>query len=151
MSTPPNQPVPDQFSDVIALVDAADSWQELLTTAMSLARRESARLRLLILPSADNNARLLEVRAELQNLDIRTLPFGVQCTIAADPIENALADTLQETPQPLVLLRTTSAAVVNASVNSAVTNLSSPASFTSVLHDWPSTDPSLRLFVKDKR
>lgn len=147
MSILPNRPAPEEFSDVIALVDDADSWPELLPPALSLARRESARLRLLILPSADNNSRVDEVRAELQRHDIRTLPAGVQCTPTQDSLHQTLVDTLQDTPRPLLLLRSAAAEANCDTVSIVVASLLSPT--TAAEHDSSHTiNSELRLFVK---
>ncbi|MFM7036563.1 MAG: hypothetical protein ACKO2L_02460 [Planctomycetaceae bacterium] len=148
MSTPPKQPSPVEFSDIIALVDLSDSWPELLPAAISLARRESARLRVLVCPAADGDSRLDEVRGELQCHDIRTLPFGVQCTAAGEPIRQTLADMLQESPWPLVLLlRSPTNETASDTVSVAVASLLAPAPAMEQDSSHPANS-TLRRFVK---
>jgi hypothetical protein len=147
MSILPNRPAPEEFSDVIAIIDAEDFWEELLLPALSLARRESARLRVLVLPSASSTERLDVVRAELQGHDIRTLPLGVQCTPAENPFEQTLMVMLEETPRPLLLLRKTATRSTSDAVSTAVLNLLSPAPVAA--HEGsPRTDSNLLCFVK---
>jgi hypothetical protein len=147
MSTPPKQPDPVEFSDVIAIVDPGDSWPELLPAAVSIARRESARLRVVVCPAADNASRLDEVRAELQCHDIRTLPFGVQCTAAAESLSQTLVEILEETPQPLVLLCNPANETTGDAVSIALSSLLSPAPSTEQVNSHRQ-NAELRLFVK---
>ncbi|MEY3174797.1 MAG: hypothetical protein RLZZ436_2711 [Planctomycetota bacterium] len=93
------------FTDVIAVVDPEHSWQSLLLPAICAARHETARLHVLALPSAIGTSRLQEVRAELQGHDIRTLPSGLRCSELERPLREQLAEMLQETPRPVVLVR----------------------------------------------
>lgn len=93
------------FTDVIAVVDPEHSWQNLLLPAICAARHETARLHVLALPSAIGTSRLQEVRAELQGHDIRTLPSGLRCSELERPLREQLAEMLQETPRPVVLVR----------------------------------------------
>lgn len=105
-----------EWTDVVAIIDAAAAWQELLSPSIAAARCESARLLVLVLHSGTDAGRLDEVRQELQCHDIRTLPAGVRCIATPALLAELLTELLQDTPRPLMLFRSSSVAAAVATV-----------------------------------
>lgn len=104
------------LTDVVAMIDAAAGWQELLVPCIAAARCESARLLVLVLPSETGSSRLDEVRQELQCHDIRTLPAGVRCIATPALLAELLTELLPATPRPLLVFRSGSVAAAVATV-----------------------------------
>lgn len=104
------------FTDVVAMLDAAVAWQELLVPCIAAARCESARLLVLVRPSETGSSRLDEVRHELQCHDIRTLPAGVRCVEAPELLPELLAESLQNSRRPIIVFRSGSTAAAVAAV-----------------------------------
>lgn len=115
------------WTEVVAIIDAAAAWQELLVPSIAAARCESARLLVLVLPSETGSSRLDEVRHELQCHDIRTLAAGVRCIETPALLAELLTELLQDTRRPLMLFRSGSVAAAVAAVELLIRGLESGA------------------------
>lgn len=124
------------LTDVVAIIDAAAAWQELLLPCIAAARCESARLLVLVLPSGTGSSRLDAVRDELQCHDIRTLPAGVRCIEPPTLLAEVLTELLQDARRPLMVFRSGSVAAAVAAVELLMRVLDSRADLCERQTEW---------------